>query len=142
MCSGIGISLPDWGDPESLPSRVLRIQLNQGWHGANVCDPDDANAFNRLHQKTRHVFQGRYTEIPVQLETHLRELSRFVVLKPVRAGIVRDAGDWRWGSDRQTAAFDQPALWLAKDTILGWFGHRLCVAVGQCIEFVAAGVRV
>ncbi len=41
-----------------------------------------------------HVFQGRYTAILVQKEAYLLELSRCVVLNPIRARMLREAGDW------------------------------------------------
>ncbi len=44
--------------------------------------------FNRRHGQVGHLFQGRYKAILVQKEAHLLELSRYVVLNPVRAGMV------------------------------------------------------
>ena len=41
--------------------------------------------FNRRHRQVGHLFQGRYKAILVQKEAHLLELSRYVVLNPVRA---------------------------------------------------------
>ena len=46
--------------------------------------------FNRRHKKVGHVFQGRYKAILVQKENYLLELSRYIVLNPVRAGMVRE----------------------------------------------------
>ncbi len=66
-----------------------------------------ANAFNRSHHREGHVFQGRYKAILVQRNTHLLELSRHVVLNPVRAGMVSTAGEWQWSSYRQTAALEE-----------------------------------
>ena len=45
--------------------------------------------FNRQHGRVGHVFQGRYKAIIVQKESYLLELARYVVLKPVRARMVR-----------------------------------------------------
>ena len=42
---------------------------------------------NRAHDRVGHVFQGRFKAIIVQREAYLLELSRYVVLNPVRAGI-------------------------------------------------------
>ena len=41
--------------------------------------------FNRQYNRVGHVFQGRYKAILVKKETYLLELSRYVVLNPVRA---------------------------------------------------------
>jgi putative transposase len=45
--------------------------------------------FNRQHGRVGHVFQGRYKAIVVQKDKHLLELCRYVVLNPVRAGVVK-----------------------------------------------------
>ena len=42
---------------------------------------------NRAHDRVGHVFQGRSKAIIVQRDAYLLELSRYVVLNPVRAGI-------------------------------------------------------
>ena len=45
--------------------------------------------FNRHHGHTGHVFQGRYKAILVDRDAYLLELARYVVLNPVRAGMVK-----------------------------------------------------
>ncbi len=46
--------------------------------------------FNRNHQRVGHVFQGRFKAILVEKEAYLLELARYIVLNPVRAGIVEN----------------------------------------------------
>ena len=41
--------------------------------------------FNRQHNRVGHVYQGRYKAILVEKDSYLLELSRYVVLNPVRA---------------------------------------------------------
>ncbi len=53
---------------------------------------------NRRHGLFGHVFQGRYKAILVQKDAYLLELSRYVVLNPVRAGMVSDVHEWQWSS--------------------------------------------
>ena len=53
--------------------------------------------FNRTHQRFGHVFQGRYTGILVDKDSYLLELSRYVVLNPVRANMISDVGQWGLG---------------------------------------------
>jgi REP element-mobilizing transposase RayT len=59
--------------------------------------------FNRTHHRVGHVFQGRYKAILVEKEAYLLELVRYVVLNPVRAGMVRTPGEWPWSSYRATS---------------------------------------
>ncbi len=63
-------------------------------------------SINRAHRRVGHVFQGRYKAIVVQREAYLLELVRHVVLNPVRAGMVRRAGDWPRSSHRATVGTD------------------------------------
>lgn len=47
---------------------------------------------NRRHRRVGHLFQGRFKAILVDRDSYLLELARYVVLNPVRAGMVSDAG--------------------------------------------------
>ena len=78
--------------------------------------------FNRAHELVGHVFQGRFKAILVEREAYLLELSRYVVLNPVRAGLVRSAKDWRWSSYRATAGLKKGPNFLHTKWILGQFG--------------------
>jgi REP element-mobilizing transposase RayT len=60
--------------------------------------------FNRRHRRVGHLLQGRFKSLLVEKESYLLELCRYVVLNPVRAGMVTDAGDWVWSRYRATAA--------------------------------------
>ena len=40
--------------------------------------------FNRRHQRSGHLFQGRYKAILIEADTYLLELSRYIHLNPVR----------------------------------------------------------
>src|SRR5207247_381934 len=59
--------------------------------------------FNRRHGRVGHIFQGRFKAILVERESYLLELCRYLVLNPVRAGIVRQPERYRWSSYRATA---------------------------------------
>lgn len=61
---------------------------------------------NRLHQRTGHVFEGRFKSFVVQRESYLRPVVRYVVLNPVRARLVADVAAWRWSSYRATAPLE------------------------------------
>lgn len=45
-----------------------------------------------------HVYQGRFKSFPVASDEHLLTLLRYVERNPLRAGLVRKAEMWRWGS--------------------------------------------
>ena len=54
--------------------------------------------FNRRHGLVGHLYQGRSKAILVQKETYLLELPRYVVLNPLRAGMVKSPENWPWSS--------------------------------------------
>jgi len=58
--------------------------------------------FNRIHSRVGHVFQGRFKSIVVDKDAYLLELSRYIVLNPVAAGMVEDVSDWSWSSYQAT----------------------------------------
>jgi len=96
--------------------------------------------FNRSHGRCGHVFQGRYKAIVAQKEAYLLELCRYVVLNPVRAGMVNDVADWPWSSFPATVGVVKPQLWLVVDEVLNWFGNQRKQAMKRYVNFVLEGV--
>ena len=45
-----------------------------------------------------HLYQGRYKSFPVQSDPHYLKVLRYIEANPVRAGLVRAAGQWAWSS--------------------------------------------
>ncbi|MBK9064834.1 MAG: transposase [Acidobacteria bacterium] len=97
-------------------------------------------AFNRRHRRAGHLLQGRFKAILVEKEAHLLELCRYVVLNPVRAGLVRSARDWKWSSYRATSAEEPAPEWLETRWTLRNFGRETSQAVRRYRKFVAEGV--
>lgn len=95
---------------------------------------------NRRHGKVGHVFQGRYKAILVDADSYLLELSRYVVLNPVRARMVNDAQDWRWSSYLEMTGEAAAPEWLDTDGLLAHFGSNRAEAVRKFCDFVRAGV--
>lgn len=56
--------------------------------------------FNRRHARYGHLFGGPFSASLVQTDAYVIEVCAYVVLNPVRAGLVRSAEDWRWSSYR------------------------------------------
>jgi len=92
-------------------SRLMR-HINAGY----------CQAFNRRHGIVGHVLEGRFKSIIVDSDSYLMELCRYVELNPVRAGMVRAAGDWEWSSYRAHVGLESSPVWL--DTS-GMHGHVL-----------------
>jgi REP element-mobilizing transposase RayT len=95
---------------------------------------------NRRHGRVGHLFQGRYKAILVDRYAYLLELARYVVLNPVRAGMVEDPGQWPWSSfNAVMGQADHPA-WLVTDGLLSQFGEERGVARRRYRRFVMEGL--
>src|SRR6185312_11425582 len=104
--------------PESNLSKGMR-QLNGVY----------TQRFNRWHGRVGHVFQGRYKAIIVQKESYLLELARYVVLNPIRAGMVPTPDEWQWSSYRATAGLAPAPSWLTINWLLAAFSERRSKAI-------------
>ncbi len=95
--------------------------------------------FNWRHKRSGHLFEGRFKSVLVQKEKHLLELARYIVLNPVRAGLVERVGDWRWSNYRATAGMAAVPPWLVVDWTLAQFARSRYTAREAYRRFVAAG---
>ena len=96
--------------------------------------------FNRRHGRVGHVLQGRFKSIVVDREAYLLELCRYIVLNPVRAGMVKEPGKYLWSSYRATAGLRKKPDFLAVDWILEQFGIDRVQARKEYRLFVKAGL--
>lgn len=97
--------------------------------------------FNRRHGRVGHLFQGRYGAFLVQRERYLLELSRYVVLNPVRAGACRRPEHWRWSSYRDVEGHRAGAApRLAVSATLGLFSSAADEASVAFRKFVYSGI--
>lgn len=96
--------------------------------------------FNRRHVRVGHVFQGRYKAILVERDSHLLELARYVVLNPVRAGMVARAEDWPWSSYRACVHLAPSPPWLDCRALLAQFSGDEAHAISRYATFVLEGI--
>jgi len=96
---------------------------------------------NFEHKRVGHLFQGRYKSILVEKDSYLKELCRYIVLNPVRAGLVKQPGDYPWSSYRATAYPSTKQDWLEVRWILGQFGKTLGSARSGYRRFVKDGIK-
>ena len=95
--------------------------------------------YNHIHGRVGHVFQGRYKAILVEKESYLLELSRYIVLNPVRAAMVLAVDDWPWSSYRATAGLAKAPGFLTTDWLLSGFGLRKSEAIARYQQFISEG---
>jgi putative transposase len=99
-----------------------------------------AAGFNAAHAHVGHVFQKRFHSELVTRDEHLLEALRYVVLNPVRAGLVERPETWRWSSYRATAGLSRAQLWLMPARAWALFAADPRVARREYREFVLAGI--
>ena len=92
---------------------------------------------NGKHARTGHIFQGRFKAILVEKESYLLEVSRYVVLNPLRAKMVERPEAWRWSNYTATAQMTSVPEFLTVDWILGCFADNKKGAAECYREFVS-----
>jgi putative transposase len=97
-------------------------------------------ASNRRHSQSGHLFQGRYKAILVNADAYLLELTRYIVLNPVRAGMVDMPNEWEWSSFRAMIGEAPVPDWLAVDGLLAQFASKRTKARQRYRDFVLAGI--
>jgi putative transposase len=115
--------------PEANLSRGMR-QLNGVY----------TQRFNRRHHKVGRLFQGRYKPMLAERDSYLLELSRYIVLNPVRAKIVKTPETYPWSSYRANMGLVPIPPGLTTDWVLGQFAKTEPVAHKRYAEFVHAGI--
>ncbi|MFA5779392.1 MAG: addiction module toxin RelE [Elusimicrobiota bacterium] len=120
--------------PFPLLVETPRANLSKGMRHINGIYTQQ---FNRYHRKVGHVLQGRYKGIIVDKDNYLLELSRYIVLNPVRARKVKQAGDYKWSSYRATVGMAKKPDFLDCKLILQQFSEDLSVARKRYKEFVS-----
>lgn len=101
-----------------------------------------AVGFNRRHKRRGHLFQNRFKSVLVEEAPYLLELTRYIHLNPVRAGVVRDLGSldrYPW-SGHSALLGRVPRSWQAVDEVLGQFGRQVGRARRRYRQFVAEGL--
>jgi REP element-mobilizing transposase RayT len=78
--------------------------------------------FNRRHRRRGHLFQERFKNVLVEVESQGLELSRYIALNPVRAGLAERPERWEWSSYAARAGFAKSPQWLTLDPLLSQFG--------------------
>ncbi len=98
--------------------------------------------FNLRHKRRGHLFQNRYKSIVCQEDLYLLELTCYIHLNPLRAGLVPDLealGRYPWSG--HSALIGQVERdWQALGTIRAYFAERAKEAVRRYKAFVAEGV--
>ncbi len=80
-------------------------RLSSGVHGLNGVY---AQRFNERHSRSGHLFGSRFAAFVIRSDEHLQRACEYVVQNPVRAGLCREAHEWRWSGARWGATILRP----------------------------------
>jgi putative transposase len=119
-----------------LVMETTAANLSDGMHFLNC---GYAQHFNKRHKLVGHVTQGRFHAILLDWDCHLLELSRYLPLNPVRAGLVAAPECWRWSSYRAIAGLAYPPGWLQAEWTLRQFSDQPEASRAAFQRFVHAG---
>lgn len=100
--------------------------------------------FNKRHKRCGHLFQGRYKAILVDKDNYLLELSRYIHLNPVRAGIISKPEDYTYSSMAEYLGKRVIPKWLRASFILRQFGNTIKeqqIAYGKFVQSDTAGLK-
>jgi putative transposase len=111
--------------------------LSKGMHRINT---SYSEWYNKSRGRHGHVFRDRFFSILITQDSHLLEASRYVVLNPLRAGLVTTPQEWPWSS-YSTTVLGTPSRVLLRDReLIGMFGREGVESRDLYREFVQDGI--
>ena len=100
------------------------------------------NYFNVKRKRSGHLFQGRYKALLVDIDGYAQELSRYIHLNPVKAGMVEKPEQYKWSSYRDYINVNKSSKWLCIDFVLSLFSIKTSIAKKQYRRFVESMIDV
>ncbi|MGB3340960.1 MAG: transposase [bacterium] len=91
--------------------------------------------YNLQHRRLGHLFQGRFKSIVVDKDTYFLELTRYIHLNPVYAGVIQDPAAYAWSSYRGYLGKKDP--YIIKDEIKQYLG----MTCREYQRFVLDGIK-
>lgn len=117
---------------------TVDANLSEGMHMLNATY---CQHFNKRHQLSGHVIQGRFHAVGVGKQKQLLAAARYISLNPVRAKLVSDPKEWQWSSHGYYLQPEIAPAWLNTDWLLSQFGNGdITERIVAYEKFVAAGI--
>ncbi len=118
-------------EDEEIGTSIKRITVGYvGWH-------------NNKYERTGHLFQNRFKSEPVETESYLITVLRYIHQNPVKAGIVKKLEDYRWSSYKQyLLAYQEQSSFIDTQPIKAYFitiedfiSHMNTKNNDECLEY-------
>ena len=78
--------------------------------------------FNRRHQRSGHLFQGRFKSFLIENDRYLTAMCHYIHGNPLRAGLTKKLSDYRWSSYQIYADKSHHLPCLTTDLVIGMYG--------------------
>lgn len=100
------------------------------------------HAIYSRYGRQRHIADGYSLKLDFQArlldaDNYLPELVRYIMLKPVHAGLVRAVGQWPWSSYRYMLGQQLCPLWFNVRQVLSLFAAQRALAQRRYMQFIA-----
>lgn len=115
---------------------TLETNLSKAMHYING---SYTNHTNIKRKRSGHLFQGRYKAIVIDRDSYLLELSRYIHLNPVRAGIVEKPEEYPYSSYKSYISGDKENM-VIQYLILGMLSGQKGDARKRYRAFVESAV--
>ncbi|MBU4306164.1 MAG: hypothetical protein KJ893_11205 [Candidatus Omnitrophica bacterium] len=98
--------------------------------------------YNRVNNRTGHLFQNRYKSILCEKDEYLLPLIRYIHLNPVKAGSIclEKLEDYRWTGHREIVEKGKDGEIISKEEVLLYFGKKETEAKKRYTEFIKEGI--
>lgn len=122
-----------------LVVEATRAELSKGMQ---LLNGRYAELFNAKYRRSGHLFGDRFAPRLIQSDSHLAHACAYVLANPIRAGLCRHPGDWRW-SGSPYERYEWPRRATASPSLAKSSGHdfdalsTLWRRVGLPIEHLA-----
>ena len=110
--------------------------------GMKFVEGSYVQALNRRRGRSGPLLDGRFKSQLVEKETYLLILMRYIANNPVRARMVERAEEYRWGSHRAIAGFEEAPAWINTEWALERFGKDMATQRREYRKFVDAGAGI
>jgi len=96
--------------------------------------------FNSMHKRSGHLFQGRFHGVLIDKDNYLLEVTRYVHLNPVRAGLVEYPEEYKWSSYRHYIGLARNDF-VDKELILDMISPDRSNQVTMYLNFTKEGLK-
>ncbi len=100
-----------------------------------------AQTFNAERRRFGHLVSSRFSSKIVETEAYAKELCRYIVLNPVRAGLCKRPEEWVWSSYRATVGLAATPAHLETSWVRRLFGDHPLSDGDNFRLFVDAGLE-